>query len=147
MKINLNALSILGYVILVAAAVGLIARRSFLAVGFVFVFIQVLAALLMLWARFSFGLRSFHFSAEATEGGLITSGPYKYIRHPIYAAVIYFVTASVLSYISPVNILLWAVCCAGAGIRIYSEEILLKKKYPEYIEYARRTKRIVPFLI
>src|SRR5512141_1042392 len=42
---------------------------------------QVLAAALMLWARLSFGSRSFHAAANPTEGHLVTTGPYRFIRH------------------------------------------------------------------
>lgn len=144
---NHKSLSILGYLILVMVLLELFARDSLLAAGLVFITIQVLAASLMIWARITFGHRSFHLSSEPTQGGLITTGPYKYIRHPIYAAIIYFVTASVLSHLSPLNIALWAACCAAAGTRMYSEEILLRQKYSEYTEYSRRTKRIIPSII
>jgi len=30
-------------------------------------------------------------------------------------------------------------------IRILAEEHLVTERYPEYIEYAKRTKRIIPF--
>jgi protein-S-isoprenylcysteine O-methyltransferase Ste14 len=36
---------------------------------------------------------------------------------------------------------------AGAGLRIAAEERLLLERYPEYGEYADRTKRIIPFLV
>ena len=142
-----KSFSILGYLILVMVLLELLARDSLLAVGPVFITIQGLAASLMIWARITFGQRSFHLSSEPTEGGLITTGPYKYIRHPIYAAIIYFISASVLTHLSLVNISLWAAFCIGAGIRIYSEETLLKQKYPGYGDYAKQTKRIIPFLI
>jgi len=47
--------------------------------------VQVATVLLMPWARKTFGIRSFHASASTSEGGLVTSGPYRYWRHPIYA--------------------------------------------------------------
>jgi protein-S-isoprenylcysteine O-methyltransferase Ste14 len=57
--------------------------------------IQVIAALLMVWARLTFGIRSFHGTANPTAGGLVTTGPYRYIRHPIYAAILYFFWAGI----------------------------------------------------
>ena len=50
----------------------------------------------MVAARITFGRRSFHAAANPTEGGLVTTGPYAYIRHPIYAAILYFVWAGAL---------------------------------------------------
>jgi len=144
--LKLRTLSITGYIILAAALVLLILRKSFFAEGSILIVIQILAAMLMLWARLTFGLRSFHAAANPTEGGLVTTGPYKFIRHPIYASVIYFILASVISHPLMLNIFLVIVCCLGAAIRIYSEEKLILTKYPEYSDYAKRTKRIIPFI-
>ena len=51
--------------------------------------VQVFAIGLMIAARITFGLRSFHAAANPTAGGLVTRGPYALLRHPIYAAVLY----------------------------------------------------------
>ena len=37
--------------------------------------VQIEAALLMIWARLTFGMRSFHLAANPTAGGLVTTGP------------------------------------------------------------------------
>jgi len=39
------------------------------------------------------------------------------------------------------------VCGYRCRVRIAAEEKLLVERYPEYKEYAKRTKRIIPFLI
>jgi protein-S-isoprenylcysteine O-methyltransferase Ste14 len=124
----------------------LIMRDSILAIGFVAIIIQVLSVLLMLWARFTFGFRSFHASANPTEGGLITSGPYHYLRHPIYAAVIYFLWTGIVSHWSLSNVILGLAATVGLFIRIFAEERLVAKRYPNYEEYARHTKRIIPYV-
>jgi protein-S-isoprenylcysteine O-methyltransferase Ste14 len=66
--------------------------------GPVTIAIQVCAASLMIWARITFGMRSFHGAANPTAGGLVRSGPYKYIRHPIYAAILYFLLAGIAAH-------------------------------------------------
>src|SRR5713101_347897 len=55
--------------------------------------VQILALGLMLWARVTFGRRSFHAGANPTAGGLVTRGPYRFLRHPIYAAAMYLIWA------------------------------------------------------
>jgi protein-S-isoprenylcysteine O-methyltransferase Ste14 len=140
-------ISIAGFVILVFAVVGLIASRAILAITPVTIAAQILAVLLMLWARKTFGLRSFHAAANPTEGGLVTTGPYKYIRHPIYTSILLFLTAAVLSDLSAASISLELAAAIGVAMRIWSEERLLVERYPEYIAYAAKTSRIIPFLL
>ncbi len=100
----------------------------------------------MLWARVTFGMRSFHADARPTAGGLVTTGPYRYIRHPIYAAVGVFVWPGILAHISPLAIVLGVVATISILIRIRCEEKLVTELYPEYQEYAVRTKRLLPGL-
>ncbi len=80
--INLKNASLLGLLTAIIAMVTLVFRESLFAVGPVGIIIQVLAAMLMLWARITFGTRSFHASANPTDGGLVTSGPYKFPTPP-----------------------------------------------------------------
>ncbi len=102
--------------------------------------IQVAMFTLMVAARITFGRRSFHAAADPTAGGLVTTGPYAYLRHPIYAAIIHFIWAGALDSFSwPV--LGWAEpVTAGAFTRMHIEEYVLIRKYPENREYKIRTK-------
>ena len=143
---NLKQRSIAGFFIAVLALIILILRESIIAKGLYAILIQILAVILMIWARVKFGFRSFHAAADPTEGGLITTGPYHYLRHPIYAAIIYFIWAGIFSHFSPLNILVGLIATAGLLVRIFAEERLVIEKYPEYSGYALRTKRIIPFI-
>ncbi len=143
---NLKQMSVAGFLIAVLALMILILRKSIIAEGLFAILIQILAVTLMIWARVKFGFRSFHAAANPTDGGLITTGPYRYLRHPIYAALIYFLWAGIFSHISFFNILLGLIATAGLLIRIFAEERLVTEKYPEYSGYALRTKRIIPFI-
>ena len=106
--------------------------------------VQAGAAALMVWARLTFGLRSFNPGAAPTQGELMTSGPYRYWRHPIYAAIIIFVAAAAASrpgWISAGSALTVA---GGLFLRMRSEEQFLLEKYPAYGAYMTRTARVVP---
>ena len=109
--------------------------------------IQVIAALLMVWARLTFGIRSFHGTANPTAGGLVTTGPYRYIRHPIYAAILYFFWAGIAAHPSLVTVAVGLLATALTAVRIVAEENLLVTMYPEYGAYAQVTKRVVPFVL
>ena len=86
-------------------------------------------------------------SADPTHGGLVTNGPYRWIRHPIYASLLFFNLAAVGSHFTLIPIALGCLLCSGIAMRIFAEEKLIVKEYPEYVEYASRTKRVVPFII
>lgn len=135
------------FVLLVLALVGLFYAHSLLGHGPVSIGLQVVAVLLMIWARVTFGMRSFHYAANPTEGGLVTTGPYRYMRHPIYAAVLLFLWTGVAVNASPLSVALGLAATAMLALRILFEERLVRRRYPEYDDYARRTKRVIPFIL
>jgi protein-S-isoprenylcysteine O-methyltransferase Ste14 len=143
----LRFVSLCGFGLLVIGVIALFMNHSLLADGYFSIGVQVIAVFLMLWARMTFGTRSFHAAANPTEGGLVTSGPYRLIRHPIYAAILYFMVAGAISHISILNIGLTIIAIVGVAMRVHAEEVLLVQRYPEYREYVARTKRFVPFIL
>jgi protein-S-isoprenylcysteine O-methyltransferase Ste14 len=142
----MKLLSVLGYALMVAGLIGLFMTDSLLSRSPVVIAVQALAVVLMAWARVTFGGRSFHAAANPTEGGLVTSGPYRFIRHPIYTAVVVFSFAGAAAHLSLLAGGLALVVLAGALIRMLLEERLLVARYPEYADYAARTKRMVPWV-
>lgn len=143
---NLKHVSLIGLVFAIVSIVILVSQKSLLAVGIAGITVQILAALLMVWARLTFGRRSFHAAANPTEGGLVTNGPYRFLRHPIYAALLYFLWAGVLSHPLIMNLLLAVIASGGLAVRMFAEEHLVTERYPAYIAYAERTKRVIPFV-
>ena len=145
-QIPLNIISVLGYLLMVAGILLLAANSGLFSSHAVVILSQIAAGVLMFWARRTFGRRSFHLTADPTEGGLVTSGPYRYIRHPIYASIILFAWAGVVAHWSILNALCGIAVIAGALLRIMSEEHLVRIRYPDYNHYASTTKRLIPFL-
>lgn len=143
---NWKQKSVLAFLGAVVCLVWLAFQRALLATGPVTIAIQAAACLLMIWARLTFGLRSFHAAANPTAGGLVTRGPYRFLRHPIYSAILYFVWAGIAAHPARATILVGLLASALLGVRMLAEEQLLLERYPEYAEYARRTPRILPFL-
>jgi protein-S-isoprenylcysteine O-methyltransferase Ste14 len=142
----MRPLSLLGFLLIVIALGILLALRAVFSPKPWAIALQITAALLMLWARVTFGMRSFHADAKPTAGGLVTTGPYRYIRHPIYAAICLFVWAGVLAHLSPIAIGLGLLATIGVLVRIRCEEALVTESYPEYRDYSARTKRLLPGL-
>jgi protein-S-isoprenylcysteine O-methyltransferase Ste14 len=136
----LKLLSLVG----LAAMLGLWETRSLFSAHLGVVAIQLTAVFLMIWARVTFGFRSFHPAANPTASSLVTTGPYHFIRHPIYASICLFLWAGVLGNLSPIAISLGAVATIGALLRLFCEEHLLTRQYPKYREYAASTRRLLP---
>jgi protein-S-isoprenylcysteine O-methyltransferase Ste14 len=144
---NLKRVSLGATAILVVAVLSLLFRRSLFAHGPILVALQAAAGALMLWARLTFGGRSFHAGANPTEGGLVTTGPYRFVRHPIYAAILLFLWAGVAAHGTNLSVLTAIVATAALAVRAVAEEELVFEVYPEYAEYARHTKRVIPFVL
>jgi protein-S-isoprenylcysteine O-methyltransferase Ste14 len=139
--------SVVAFALMVLGLFWMIARREVVARSVPAVAVQIAALALMVAARITFGRRSFHAAANPTEGGLVTTGPYRWLRHPIYAAILYFIWATTLDHHTWQAIAAALVITAGAVLRIIAEETLLVAKYPEYAAYRARTARVIPFVL
>jgi len=139
-------ISILGLVVMIGALIGLYKVGVLFTAQPIAIALQLMAVALMVWARVTFGRRSFHAAANPTAGGLVTTGPYRIIRHPIYTAACLFGWGPIVVHRSLVSVALGILLLLGALMRMICEEQLVKQKYPEYVDYAKVTKRMVPFL-
>jgi protein-S-isoprenylcysteine O-methyltransferase Ste14 len=108
---------------------------------------QLLAVALGIWSRRTFQGGQFSIHAEPGEGPLLSSGPYHYIRHPMYSAALLLIWSSILGHLSLVTVVIGLIVTGVVGVRIMSEEQLLRSRFPGYVEYSRITKRIIPFTI
>lgn len=108
---------------------------------------QVLAVALMIWARRSFKAGQFSINAEPKEGSLMSNGPYRFIRHPMYAAALLLIWSSVLGHPSTLTVIIGLIVTFSILYRIGVEEQYLREHFSDYEEYASRTRRIIPYLI
>jgi protein-S-isoprenylcysteine O-methyltransferase Ste14 len=138
--------SVLAFALMVAGIAGLYYVHALFATHPAAIAVQAAAVLLMIAARITFGRRSFHAAANPTAGGIVSSGPYAYVRHPIYAAAIYFTWAGALNHPSPLSMACAAAVTGGALMRMFLEERMLIERYPEYRGYMARVRRIAPFV-
>jgi protein-S-isoprenylcysteine O-methyltransferase Ste14 len=143
---NLKWMSLAATALMIAGIVWLLERQELFAYSVPVMAAQIAAFLLMIWARITFGRRSFHATANPTAGGLVTTGPYHWLRHPIYTAAMLFVWAGVLYYRTTPAIAAAGLVTIGAAARMFAEETYLRETYPEYQAYKSRTARMVPFL-
>ena len=86
--------------------------------------------------------RSFSVMPEAR--GLVTSGLYRHVRHPLYLAEMIASTGTVLQFLSVWTGLIMAVQVAFQLRRMRNEEVVLASIFPDYAAYQKRTARIIP---
>jgi protein-S-isoprenylcysteine O-methyltransferase Ste14 len=87
--------------------------------------------------------------ARLIEGHkLITEGPYRLVRNPIYTGMFGMLLATGLAISSWVGLVIAIIVFAiGTLIRVRSEEKLLIDAFgPEFDDYARRVRAVIPFL-
>ena len=140
----LQLCSLGGFLAMAGGFIALFISGNLLSLNPTVVLAQMVALILVLRARRSLGLRSFHLTAEPTEGHLVTTGPYRIIRHPIYTASCLFIWPGALAHHSLPALALATLVTAGALTRMLCEERILMKHYLEYTQYAGTTKRMIP---
>jgi protein-S-isoprenylcysteine O-methyltransferase Ste14 len=84
------------------------------------------------------------FSIMASARGLVTQGPYAWIRHPLYAAEEITVIGIVMAKWSALALAVGVVHLALQLRRIHHEERVLRRTFVQYESYARRVPMIVP---
>ncbi|MCY2968999.1 MAG: isoprenylcysteine carboxylmethyltransferase family protein, partial [Planctomycetota bacterium] len=98
---------------------------------------------LQILAKLALGRR---FGCVPAHRGLQLSGPYRFVRHPMYAGYLLSHIAFLLMNPTWVNLAAYAFCYALQTPRLLSEERLLSAD-PEYAAYMRRVPyRLVPCL-
>lgn len=106
-----------------------------------------LSVLLGVWtlAYNRLGNFNIHPSPKAT-GSLVTGGPYRLIRHPMYSAVL--LGAGALAWLDPtwVGTLAWGGLLLVLLIKAQMEERWLRAHHAGYAAYCQKSKRFVPWL-
>ena len=143
----MRRISQLAPVLVVLGIVLLLLRRSLFSASYAAIAGQLLSLGLNGWGRASFGAGQFRIGAEPADGGLLKRGPYRLIRHPMYASLMLFIWSGILGHLSTPNIIIGLGITSVLAVRIAREEQLLRTRYPEYSLYAQDTKRVIPYLL
>jgi protein-S-isoprenylcysteine O-methyltransferase Ste14 len=109
--------------------------------------IFVLGLALAVWARIYLGRNWGTPMSEKADPGLVTTGPYSAVRHPIYSGIILAMVGTTVAVS-----LYWLVAVALLGVYfLYSaamEERYMTGAFPDtYPRYKRSTKMLIPFIL
>ena len=111
------------------------------------VVLLLLAVALVVWTLLHNRPGNFNVQPQPrARGQLVTGGPYRWVRHPMYLAVLLGAAG-------------WALCTGGVwralivvllvpvlNGKAVLEERLLAARWPEYADYSARTRRFLPGL-
>jgi len=117
--------------------------------------VQIIAAVLCtcglalaLWARRTIGANWSGIVTLKRDHELVTSGPYRYVRHPIYSAILAMFLATALAAGRLGGFLGFALCFASFWIKLRQEEALMMRHFPrQYPAYRAGVRALIPFLI
>jgi protein-S-isoprenylcysteine O-methyltransferase Ste14 len=107
----------------------------------------LLGLALAVWARVYLGRNWGMPMTQKVDPELVTTGPYRKVRHPIYSGIILAMIGTMIAVS-----LYWLVAVVVlGGYFIYSataEERYMAERFPDsYPEYKRSTKMLIPFIL
>ncbi len=109
--------------------------------------VQISGLILGGWAALSIKPRHWRAMSEpAEEAPLVVSGPYRFIRHPMYSSLLLLTLPMTLAPFNPARFCMWMLLVVVLIAKLRHEERILVRHFPEYERYARRTSHLVPFV-
>lgn len=129
-----------------AAVVGLLVTGPWIA--WRWWWLELSGGIVSVWAVWTMGLRRLRIGpVPPAEARLLTHGPYRWIRHPMYSGLLLAAAAVLLERFTWQRALFWLALLAALVAKLRYEECYLKARFPEYEEYRRRTKGLLPFVV
>ncbi len=109
--------------------------------------IELLGLGLGIWAVYIMRIGNFNIVPDPlARSKLVTSGPYRLIRHPMYLALLLTTLPLVIFDIDLFRIFIWLVLLINLLLKLNYEENLLVTELAGYDQYKRKSARLIPFV-
>lgn len=103
------------------------------------------SVLLGLWTLSANRPGNFNIRPEPrTKGHLVKTGPYRWVRHPMYTSVLLLAAGASAWLANTTGLILWLALLVVLILKLRLEEVWLIKRYAEYARYREQTWRLVP---
>lgn len=130
-----------------ACIIWLLLQVNMQQIGLLHIGIVLVAGLIGVWAVISMRPDNINIAPALKDNHrLVTTGIYSYIRHPMYASVILFCAVMLTTHANWMNSLVFIILLVDLWLKLRHEERLLSERFPEYQDYQKRTKMIIPFI-
>jgi len=109
--------------------------------------ISILGGLVGIFTLAHNKLGNFGVYPEPVDGAqLITSGPYRWVRHPMYLSLLLFMFGIIMYNGNVLNYLALPFLLIAIIGKMNKEEIYLRSLFTDYADYSSRCKRVLPYI-
>ena len=109
--------------------------------------IELLGLGLGIWAVYIMRIGNFNIVPDPlARSKLVTTGPYRLIRHPMYLALLLTTLPLIIYDFDLFRIVIWLILLFNLILKLNYEENLLVAELAGYDQYIRKSARLIPFL-
>lgn len=114
---------------------------------YILLVIESVGIFLALWAIWVMNSSKINIAPRPRSGAvLITKGPYRLIRHPMYLSIILAFTPIIISHFTIFRFIVLLILSVNLFIKLQFEEGLLIKYFADYEEYTTNTRKLIPWI-
>ena len=125
----------------------LIATGPWIASSLEFLVLEMLGIFFGFWALLTMKLRNLSVLPTIQPNrSLQTGGPYQWIRHPMYSALLLVMLVLVLEGFTYWRGAVWLALSLDLVLKLQYEEELLVNRFPEYRGYQSKTSKLIPWI-
>jgi protein-S-isoprenylcysteine O-methyltransferase Ste14 len=118
-----------------------------LAKNLIFLLLELLGIFLGIWAILSMKKSKIHIAPKPRTGSiLIVSGPYKWVRHPMYLAILLAFLPLLFDQFSQIRSVILVALTVNLIFKLNFEESLLKRHFQDYEAYSLKSWKLIPWI-
>jgi len=111
------------------------------------ILLLALSGFLAFWAMGVMRIGNFNVIPTPVKNGvMVTRGPYRLIRHPMYTSIFIFAFSLLGGQFDFIKLAISILLIVDLIVKMLYEERLLCKQFPAYAAYMLKTKRVIPFV-
>ena len=119
----------------------------YVAMGLIWQIVEIIGGILGVWAIVVMQNSKINIAPQPRANAhLVTQGPYRLIRHPMYMAIILTLTPLIVTHYDPIRMIILGVLYVNLIFKLLFEEGLLKEYFEGYEDYMKKSWRLIPWV-